>query len=129
MKKHLFILPLLIGCAPIHGQSCEYCGEWLYTGVEYANRVTADCQDMARDFENTNINIGENFFNHTYSIDNTPKHISDVCIIEVPVDEYENVPVILISKDNKVVQKLYITAPDRVYIYTDGCRFYFNRAN
>lgn len=129
MKKHLFILPLLIGCAPTHGKSCEYCGEWLYARVEYASRITADCQDMAHYFEDAHITIGENFFYHTYSIDNTPKQIIDVDIITVPADEYENVPAILISKDNKVVQELYIAAPDKVYMLLDGCRFYFEREN
>lgn len=129
MKKHIFILLLLIGCAPTHGQSCEYCGEWLYSGFEYASRITADCQDMTHYFEDAHITIGENFFNHTYSIDNTPKQIIDVNIITVPADEYENTPAIWISKDNTVVQKLYTAVPDTIYIMLDGCRFYFNRKN
>lgn len=129
MKKHMFALLLLIGCMPVHGQSCEFCGGWRYSGFEYASRITADCQDIATYFEGANMTIGENFFNHTYSIDNTPKQIRNIDITKVPVDEYENVPAILISKGNKVVQKLYIAAPDTVYIYVDGCRFYFNREN
>lgn len=122
-------LLLLIVGVPVYGQPCEFCGEWRYSGFEYASRITADCQDIATYFEDANMVIGENFFNHTHSIDNTPKQISNVDITKVPADEYENVPAILISKDNKVVQKLYITASDRGYIYADGCRFYFNREN
>lgn len=127
MKKYLFALLLMIGCASTHGQSCEYCGEWLYARFEYANHITADCQDLANDYKNVGITIGESFFNQTNSIDNIPKQISDVDIVKVPADTYENSPVILISKDNKIVQKLYIAAPDMIYIYLDGCRFYFNR--
>ncbi len=129
MRKHLFILLLLIGCTPTHGQSCEYCGKWLYAGFEYASRITADCQNIAYNFENTNIAIGENYFNHTYSIDNTPKDICDVGVIKIPLDKYENVPAILILKDNKIVQKLYISAPNKIYMLLDGCRFYFDREN
>lgn len=127
MKKHLFALLLMIGCTPTHGQMCEYCGEWVYTGFEYANHITADCRDMARDFKNVSITIGENFFYRTNSENNMPKQIRDVNIVKVPVDEYENLPAILISKDNKIVQKLYMAAPDMIYIYLDGCRFYFNQ--
>ena len=127
MQKYIVPLLLLFGCMLEQNRSCEFCGEWRYSGFEYANRITADCQGMSHDFENTIMTIGKNFFNHTYSIDNTPTQISDVDIIKVPVDEYENAPAILISKDNKIMQKLYITASDKVYIYLDGCRFYFNR--
>lgn len=123
----MFALMLLIGCVPAHGRLCEYCGEWRYSGFEYANRVTADCQDIAHDFEMSSITIGENFFRNTYSIDNRQKQIDDIDIIKVPVDEYENVPAVLVSKDSKVVQKLYIFGPDKIYILLDGCRFYFNR--
>lgn len=126
MKKYLLAL-LLIGCMSANAQSCEYCGELRYSGFEYANRITTDCQDVARDFEDTNITIGENFFYHTYSMDNTPKQINNVDILGVPMDEYENVPAVLVLKDSKVIQKLYVVAPDTMYMYLDGCRFYFRR--
>lgn len=126
MKKYILAL-LLIGCISANAHSCEYCGEWRYSGFEYANRITTDCQDSARDFEDTNITIGENFFYHTYSVDSTPKQINNVDIVSVPMDEYENIPSILVLKDSKVVQKLYMVAPDTVYIHLDGCRFYFKR--
>lgn len=129
MKKYLFALLLIIRCSPTHGQSCEYCGKWAYTGFGYANYITTDCQGMANDFKNASITIGENFFYQTYFVNNASKQISDVGIVKIPVDEYENVPAILISKDNKIVQKLYIAAPDMIYIYLDGCRLYFNREN
>lgn len=127
MKKHVFALLLLIGGTPAYSQSCEYCGKWRYSGFEYASRITADCQAMAHYFESANINLGKNFFDHTYSMDNTPKQISNVDISKVSLDEYENVPALLISKDSKVVEKLYIAEPDKIYILLDGCRFYFNR--
>lgn len=126
MKKYLLAL-LLIGCTSANAQSCEYCGEWRYSGFEYANRITTDCQDVARDFEDTNITIGENFFYHTYSMDNTPKQINNVDIVGVSMDEYENVPAVLVLKDSKVIQKLYVVTPDTIYMYLDGCRFYFRR--
>lgn len=127
MKKYVVALLLLIGCMPAHCQSCEYCGKWRYSGFKYANHITADCQTLSHDFEYTDIQIGKNFFANTYSMDNTPHQINNVNIIKVSVDEYENVPAIIISKDNNVIQKLYIVAPNVIYMLLDGCRFYFNR--
>ncbi len=126
MKKYVVAL-LLTGCVVAHAQSCEYCGEWRYSGFEYASHITTDCQDIAHDFENANITIGEHFFRQTYSIDNRQKQIDDIDTIEVSVDEYENVPVILMLKGSKVVQKLYVAAPNMTYIFSDGCRLYFMR--
>lgn len=127
MKTHLFALLIMIDCMPTYGQTCECCGEWLYAGFEYANHITADCQDMANDFKNVSITIGESFFYQINSENNILKQIRDVDIVKVPADEYENLPAILISKDNKIVQKLYMASPDMIYIYLDGCRFYFNQ--
>ncbi len=127
MKKYIIVLLLLIGCMPTYSQSCEYCGDWIYSGFQYAGLVTVDCQAVSHDFENTNIHIKENSFRQTYSVDNRQKQIDGIDIIKVAADEYENAPSILVSKDGNVVQKLYIVAPDEIYILSDGCRFYFSR--
>lgn len=104
-------LLLLIGCVPVHGQSCEFCGEWRYSGFEYASRITADCQDIATYFEDANMVIGENFFNHTHSIDNTPKQIRNIDITKAPVDEYENGH--LLSDEEKISLHAELTALTR----------------
>ena len=109
------------------GYACESCGTWIFNRFEYADHVTTDCQNLSHYFENTAIEIGKNFFARTYSVDNTPKQISDADISKIQRDEYENAPAILISKNNKVVQKLYVVEPDMIYVYSDGCRFYFKK--
>ena len=127
MKNGIFVFLLLIGCVRAHGQSCEYCGDWWYSGFEYDGNITADCRDVSHDFEGTNITIGENSVSYTYSVDNTLKQMTDVDIDIVPLDEYEDRHAVLISKDGRLVKKLYISAPDTIYVYLDGCRFYFKR--
>ena len=110
MKKIVLFCVLLTGCVPTDGKSCEFCGKWSFDGFEYTDHITADCKGMAQSYyENTFVEInGSNIVTGGY-------------------DKDENAQEILVKKDTDITETFYSTNFDLIYVYLDGCKFYFRR--
>ena len=110
MKKIVLVCVFLIGCVPADSKSCEFCGKWSFDRFEYAGYITADCDWMAQSYyENTAVEI----------------NAANITIGDFDVDE--NAQEILVRKDTDTTDKFYAPNPYSIYVYLDGCKFYFQR--
>ena len=110
MNRFLLFLVFLIGCSHINSQSCDLCGKWSFDRFEYAGHITTDCEYGAQHFyEKTSIKIDSN---------------------NMIIGEYdfeENATVFFIKTDSIAPEKFYMLDPDSIYVFADGCRFYFKK--
>ena len=110
MKKIVLFCVLLAGCVPADSKSCEFCGKWSFDRFEYAGYITADCDGMAQSYyQNTSVEINS----------------SNIVIGDFNVDE--KAQEILVKKDTDTTEKFYAPSLDSIYVYLDGCKFYFRR--
>ena len=111
MKRLVLFCVFLIGCVPADSKSCEFCGKWSFDRFEYAGYITADCDGMAQSY-----------------YENTGVEINAANIILGGYDDDEKAQEILVKKDTDTTEKFYVANSDLIYIYSDGCKFYFQRA-
>ena len=78
---------------------------------EYAGYITADCDGMAQSY-----------------YENTAVEINAANIILGGYDNDEKAQEILVKKDTDTTEKFYVANSDLIYVYLDGCKFYFQRA-
>ena len=110
MKKIVLFCVLLTGCVPTDSKSCEFCGKWSFDRFEYVDRITADCEGIAqRYYENTSVEINSSN------------------IVICGYDKDENAQELLAKTDADTTEKLYSPSSDSIYLYLDGCKFYFRR--
>ena len=110
MKKIVLVCVFLIGCSSTDSKSCEFCGKWSFGRFEYAGYITADCEYVAQNFyENTSFEINS----------------SNIAI--GGYDNDEKAQEILVKKDTGTTEKFYAPNPNSIYVYLDGCKFYFQR--
>ena len=110
MKRLVLFCALLIGCVPTDSKSCEFCGKWSFDRFEYAGYITADCDGMVQSY----------YKDTTIEINN-----SNITIGDFDVDE--KAQEILVKKDTDTTEKFYAPSLDSIYVYLDGCKFYFRR--
>lgn len=110
MNKILLFFAFLIGCSSANSQSCDLCGNWSFDRFEYVGHITTDCEGTAQHFyKNTSIKINvHNFTVGNYDLD-------------------ENAQELFVKIDDGLTEKFYVSDRDSMYIFSDGCRFYFNR--
>ena len=110
MKRLVLFCVFLIGCSSTDSKSCEFCGKWSFDRFEYAGYITADCDWMAQSYyENTAVEI----------------NAANITIGDFYIDE--NAQEILVKKDTGTIEKFYVANSDLIYVYLDGCKFYFQR--
>lgn len=128
MIKAVVFSVCLLGCVPAHGKSCDVCGKWSFQRFEYSGYTTTDCANTARHFyDGTYFIIDQNRFFKTYSTDSTPNEIDNVDIVVADYDSDENAQIIIVKSDSGITERFYKTESDTVYLYSDGCKFYFKR--
>ena len=110
MKRLVLFCVFLIGCSSTDSKSCEFCGKWSFDRFEYAGYITADCDLMELSY-----------------FENTAVEIKAANIIIGGYDNDEKAQEILVKKDTDTTEKFYVANPDLIYIYLDGCKFYFQR--
>ncbi len=128
MKKIIVFFAFLVGCSSANSQSCDLCGNWSFDRFEYAGHITTDCEGIAQQiFKDTNITISDNYFAKTYITDNSANTFNNVNIIYGEFDSGKNAQVIFITSGDKLIEKLYKSTKNTVYLSLDGCDFYFKR--
>jgi hypothetical protein len=131
MKTIIIAFFIMVISVPAIGQSCEFCGEWVYEDFDHTGRVTTDCEGTAKEFyKGSLVKLYIKEFSKTYRIDNYPTHIDNPEIQIQPAEylEYDDNPntaEISIKKDGQIIETFYFAAPDIFYNWRDGCRFYF----
>lgn len=110
MNKILLFLVFLVGCSSANSQSCDLCGNWSFDRFEYAGYITTDCESTAQHFyANTYIKIDvRNFTVGEYDLD-------------------EKAQELFVKTEDNLTEKFYVSSKDSIYIFLDGCRFYFKR--
>ena len=110
MNKILLLLVFLVGCGSVNSQSCDLCGNWSFDKFEYAGYITTDCENTAQHFyKNAHIKID---------------------VHNITVGEYdleENAQELFVKIDDDLTEKFYVSDRDSMYVFSDGCRFYFKR--
>ena len=110
MKRLVLFCVFLTGCVLTDSKSCEFCGKWSFERFEYVDRITADCEGIAqRYYENTSVEINSSN------------------IIIGGYDNDEKAQEILVKKDTDTTEKFYSPSSDSIYVYLDGCKFYYRR--
>ncbi len=126
MNKILSLLVFLVGCSSANSQSCDLCGKWSFERFEYVGHITTDCEDTASHFyKNSYIEIDKNSFAY-YTYD-TQNEIKDTHIIFGEYDYDENAQEFFIKSGDKTIETFYKSAPNTIYLLSDGCRFYFKK--
>ena len=110
MKKIIAFFVLLIGCSSVYSQSCDLCGKWSFDRFEYAGHITTDCESTARHFyANTSVKIDTH----------------NVTVGEYDLDE--KAQKFFVKTDDGSTEKFYMQHQESIYIFSDGCRFYFKK--
>ena len=110
MNKILLFLVFLVGCGSADSQSCDLCGKWSFDRFEYVGHITTDCEGAAQNFyKNAHIKIDvRNFTVGEYDLE-------------------ENAQELFVKIDDDLTEKFYVSDRDSMYVFSDGCRFYFKR--
>ena len=110
MKKIIAFFVFLVGCSSVYSQSCDLCGNWSFDKFEYVGHITTDCASTAKYFyKNTSIKIDIN--NATVG----------------KYDSEEKAQELFVKIDDSLTEKFYVSNRDSMYIFSDGCRFYFKK--
>lgn len=89
----------------------DFSGKWVFDRFEYVGYVTTDCEETAaRIYQNAEVNFGNQNFDIKES--GTP-----------------NTYVIKVTEAGKYQETYHYAPPDTLYIFEDGCRFYFKQKN
>ena len=59
--------------------------------------------------------------------ENTAVEINAANIILGGYDKDENAQEFLVKTDTNTTEKFYLSSSDSIYVYLDGCKFYFRR--
>ena len=100
----------LIGCSSANSQSCDLCGNWSFDRFEYAGHITTDCANTAQhSYKNVSINLD----------------VHNITVGEYDLDE--NAQELFVKIDDGLTEKFYVSNRYSMYIFSDGCRFYFKK--
>lgn len=110
MNKILLFFAFLVGCSSANSRSCDLCGNWSFDRFEYAGYITTDCESTAqRVYTNTSVKID----------------VQNVTVGEYDPDE--KAQELFVKTKENLTEKFYVLSQDSIYVFSDGCRFYFKR--
>ena len=113
MKKIIVFFAFWVGCSSVYiqsSQSCDLCGNWSFDKFEYVGHITTDCASTAKHFyKNTSIKI---------DINNAAGG---------KYDSEEKAQELFVKTKENLTEKFYVLSQDSIYVFSDGCRFYFKR--
>jgi hypothetical protein len=111
---------------PAIGQSCEFCGEWVYEGFEYGTGITTDCEGTAEEFyKGFKFNLSSNGLNLSYHISSPPPYSYNSDIVFQKSTEYPGSYESAYNSKNRIVGTFHLISSNILYLSQDGCRFYF----
>ena len=75
-----------------------------------AGRITTDCANTAQNsYKNVSINLD----------------VHNITVGKYDLDE--NAQELFVKNDDGLTEKFYVSDRDSIYVFSDGCRFYFKR--
>jgi hypothetical protein len=128
MKKIIFLFFVTIYCAPVAGQSCEFCGEWIYEGFEYETGITTDCEGTAEEFyKGFKFNLSSNKLGLANHISSPPPYSYNSDIVFQKSKNGSGLYESVYDANSMIVGTFHLISSNILYLSQDGCRFYFIR--